>query len=157
MAKGSIENVLTVLHRLDVRPYDYDVHVNFPGGVPVDGPSAGVTIAIAIYSAIKEKPVDNYLAVTGEVSIHGKVKPVGGVVAKVEAAKQAGAKRVLIPQENWQSIFADMKGIEVIPVTTVQQAIQLALVEPAEEEAAIVASFAVPVQAEELASSTLSL
>jgi Lon-like ATP-dependent protease len=156
MAKGSIENVLTVLHRLGIQPYDYDLHINFPGGVPVDGPSAGITIATAIYSAIMEKPVDNYLAMTGEVSIHGKVKPVGGVVAKVEAARQAGAKRVLIPEENWQSLFADMEGIEVIPVATVQQVLELALVEPVqlEEEAA---PYTLPVSAEDLASSPLSL
>jgi Lon-like ATP-dependent protease len=157
MAKGSIENVLTVLHRLGIKPYDYDLHINFPGGVPVDGPSAGVTIAIAIYSAIMEKPVDNYLAVTGEVSIHGKVKPVGGVVAKVEAARQAGAKRVLIPEENWQSIFAEMEGIQVIPVSTVEEAIRLALMEEMEEEAAM-APFALPVQAADgLASSSLPI
>ncbi|MDA5108955.1 MULTISPECIES: ATP-dependent protease LonB [Brevibacillus] len=154
MAKGSIENVLTVLNRLGVQPYDYDLHINFPGGVPVDGPSAGITIAAAIYSAIKERPVDNLVAMTGEVSIHGKVKPVGGVVAKVEAARQAGAKRVLIPEENWQSLFADMKGIEVIPVSTVQQAIELALLAEPETESA---GFTLQLPAEDLASSPLSL
>jgi ATP-dependent Lon protease len=154
MAKGSIENVLTVLNRLGVQPYDYDLHINFPGGVPVDGPSAGITIAAAIYSAIKERPVDNLVAMTGEVSIHGKVKPVGGVVAKVEAARQAGAKRVLIPEENWQSLFADLKGIEVIPVSTVQQAIELALLAEPETESA---GFTLQLPAEDLASSPLSL
>ncbi|CAJ1003456.1 MULTISPECIES: ATP-dependent protease LonB [Brevibacillus] len=154
MAKGSIENVLTVLNRLGVQPYDYDLHINFPGGVPVDGPSAGITIAVAIYSAIKERPVDNLVAMTGEVSIHGKVKPVGGVVAKVEAARQAGAKRVLIPEENWQSLFADMQDIEVIPVSTVQQAIDLALLAEPETESA---GFTLQLPAEDLASSSLSL
>jgi len=157
MAKGSIENVLTVLHRLGIKPYDYDLHINFPGGVPVDGPSAGITIAVAIYSAIMEKPVDNLLAMTGEVSIHGKVKPVGGVVAKVEAARQAGATRVLIPEENWQSIFEEMEGVQVIPVSTVEEALQLAMVEETQEESAVV-PFSVPMQAAEgLASSTLPL
>lgn len=127
MAKGSIENVLTVLERLGEKPFDYDLHINFPGGVPVDGPSAGVTIAVAIYSAIHGIPVDNLVALTGEVSIHGKVKPVGGVVAKVEAAKQAGVKRVLIPEENWQSIFTAQDGIEVIPISHVEEALRLAL------------------------------
>lgn len=157
MAKGSIENVLTVLQRLGVKPYDYDLHINFPGGVPVDGPSAGITIAVAIYSAIVEKPVDNLLAMTGEVSIHGKVKPVGGVVAKVEAARQAGATRVLIPEENWQSIFAEMEGIKVIPVATVTEAIELSLikVEQTVDEPTVV-PFSVPLPAAEgLASSTL--
>ena len=157
MAKGSIENVLTVLHRLGLKPHDYDLHINFPGGVPVDGPSAGIAIAVAIYSAIMEKPVDNLLAMTGEVSIHGKVKPVGGVVAKVEAARQAGATRVLIPEENWQSIFAEMDSVQVIPVATVEEAIGLALVEEVQEETAVV-PFTVPMQATEgIASSTLPI
>lgn len=107
MARSSLDNVLTVLRKfLHVRPDDYDIHVNFPGGVPVDGPSAGVTMVIAIYSAIAEVPVDHRFAVTGEVSIRGLVKPVGGIVAKLEAARLAGARTVIIPQENWQQSFA---------------------------------------------------
>lgn len=156
MAKGSIENVLTVLQRMGVRSYDYDLHINFPGGVPVDGPSAGIAIATAICSAIKEVPVDNLLAMTGEVSIHGKVKPVGGVVAKVEAARMAGATRVLIPEENWQSIFADMKGIEVIPVSAVSQVLELALLEQ-EEPKTEETGFTLQLPSEELASSPMSL
>ncbi|MET3290466.1 UNVERIFIED_CONTAM: Lon-like ATP-dependent protease [Brevibacillus sp. OAP136] len=152
-AKGSIENVLTVLHRLGVAPYDYDLHINFPGGMPVDGPSAGLTIAIAIFSAIQKKRIDNLLAVSGEISIHGKVKPVGGIVAKVEAARQAGATRVLIPEENWQSIFKEMEGIQVIPVSMVQEGLKLALLDeeveletPASERAPLT----LPVQTDEL-------
>ena len=57
---------------------------------------------------------------TGEISIHGRVKPIGGVLAKVEAAFQAGAKTVIIPAENWQSIFDNLEGLRVIPVDTVQ-------------------------------------
>ncbi|NLC77582.1 MAG: ATP-dependent protease LonB [Clostridia bacterium] len=129
MAKGSVENVLTILRRnLDVDPRDYDIHVNFPGGVPVDGPSAGVTIATAIYSAIKGLPVDNRVAMTGEVSIRGEVKPVGGVVAKVEAARQAGAKKVFIPKDNWQDLFDNLHDIKVIPVTHLEEVIQGALI-----------------------------
>jgi Lon-like ATP-dependent protease len=129
MAKGSVENVLTVLRRvMNVNPYDYDLHVNFPGGIPVDGPSAGITMAAAIYSAIKDIPIDNKVAMTGEVSIRGRVLPIGGVVAKIEAAKQAGATRVLIPKDNWQEMFRTMQGIEIIPVERVEQAIELALV-----------------------------
>jgi len=111
-----------------VDPRDYDIHVNFPGGVPVDGPSAGVTIATAIYSAIKGLPVDNRVAMTGEVSIRGEVKPVGGVVAKVEAARQAGAKKVFIPKDNWQDLFDNLHDIKVIPVTHLEEVIQGALI-----------------------------
>jgi Lon-like ATP-dependent protease len=127
MARGSIENVLTVLRRLGMSPYDYDLHINFPGGIPIDGPSAGVSMATAIASAIRQIPVDNTVAMTGEVSIHGKVKPVGGVVAKVEAAFQAGATKVIIPKENWQEIFAGLNGLQVIPVETVDEVLHHAL------------------------------
>lgn len=116
MAKGSLDNVLTVLRRNGFQPENFDLHINFPGGTPVDGPSAGVAMAVAIASAITKQPVDNKLAMTGEVSIHGSVKPVGGVIAKVEAAFQAGAEKVLIPKENWQAIFEGLEGVSVIPV-----------------------------------------
>lgn len=130
MARSSLDNVLTVLRKfLHVRPDDFDIHVNFPGGVPIDGPSAGVTMVTAIYSAITEQPVDNELALTGEVSIRGLVKPVGGIVAKLEAARLAGARRVIIPQENWQESFRDLAAhdFEVIPVERIQQVIELAM------------------------------
>lgn len=127
MAKGSVENVLTVLKQyLEEDPRDYDIHVNFPGGVPVDGPSAGVAIAVAVYSAFTGRPVDNRTAMTGEVSIRGLVKPVGGVAAKVEAARQAGCTRVIIPQENWQESFARLPGIRVVPVERLDEVFALA-------------------------------
>ncbi len=128
-AKGSVDNVITVIRKfLEVDPRDYDVHLNFPGGVPIDGPSAGTAIAVAIYSAIMEKPVDNMLAMTGEVSIRGEVKPVGGVPAKLEAAAQAGIRRVLIPEANWQDSFARF-GLDIIRVTRIEEVIGLAMME----------------------------
>ncbi len=129
MAKGSVENVLTVLtNQYHIDFADYDVHVNFPGGTPVDGPSAGLTIAISIYSAIYNQPIDNKVAMTGEISIRGFVKPVGGVNAKVAAAKQAGAQRVLIPKENWQVLYGKM-DIEVIPIEHISEAIPYAILD----------------------------
>jgi len=124
MAKGSIENVLTVLRTIGLDPYSFDLHVNFPGGTPIDGPSAGIAMATAIASAMNHVPIDNKLAMTGEVSIHGKVKPIGGVIAKVEAAFQAGATTVIIPRENWQEIFSGLNGLKVIPVDTIQEVFQ---------------------------------
>ncbi|MBM7563802.1 ATP-dependent protease LonB [Paenibacillus sacheonensis] len=121
MAKGSIENVLTVLRRMGMKPENYDLHINFPGGTPIDGPSAGIAMATAIASAIKGEAINNKLAMTGEMGIHGNVKPVGGVLAKVEAAFQAGADTVIIPRENWQAIFADLQGVQVIPVDHVEE------------------------------------
>ncbi|CCJ33884.1 MULTISPECIES: ATP-dependent protease LonB [Caloramator] len=128
-SKGSVENVLTVLRQyLDIDTRDYDIHVNFPGGMPIDGPSAGVTITTAIYSAITEIPVDNEVAMTGEVSIRGFVKPVGGILAKIEAARKAGAKKVLIPKENYQENFKEM-DIEIIPVERIEEVLCEALVD----------------------------
>jgi Lon-like ATP-dependent protease len=131
MARGSVENVLTALKKfLAAASEDYDIHVNFPGGAPVDGPSAGVAMAVAIYSAITGKKVDNFSAMTGEISILGKVKPVGGIVPKVEAARQAGAKKVFIPRENHLSLFANYTDIEVIPVENLGEVLEQALAAP---------------------------
>jgi len=127
MAKGSIENVLTVLRSLGVPAHEYDIHVNYPGGVPVDGPSAGVAMALGIYSAINKIPVRQDVALTGEISIHGHVKPVGGVMAKVKAAKRAGAKKVIIPHENKQEMFEKIEGIQIIPVKHIHEALTLSL------------------------------
>ncbi len=124
-AKASVENALTVLRRyLDVDCREYDIHLNFPGGVPIDGPSAGIAIAVALYSAILNIPVNGDLAMTGELSIRGKVKPVGGVTIKLETAKQAGIKKVIIPKENWQELYNDM-GISVIPVDNIAEVLDI--------------------------------
>lgn len=140
MAKGSIENVVTVLKHMGVPTQDYDIHVNFPGGTPIDGPSAGISMATAIYSSIKGYKIDHELAMTGELSIHGSVKPIGGVVAKVEAAKQAGAKRVIIPRANYQAIFKEEVDIEVIPVDQLEEVFNIACLKETVNEEVIPAS-----------------
>ncbi|MBS4031076.1 MAG: ATP-dependent protease LonB [Clostridiales bacterium] len=128
MAKGSVENVLTVLQDyLDVNPRDFDIHINFPGGMPIDGPSAGISIATGIYSALTGIPVMHTVAMTGEISVRGYVRPVGGIICKVEAARQAGAKRIIIPKENWQQAFNKLTDIEVIPVDTLAEVLEMAL------------------------------
>ncbi|KUO58311.1 MAG: Lon protease [Gracilibacter sp. BRH_c7a] len=129
MARSSLENVLTVLRReLKIEPRKFDIHVNFPGGIPLDGPSAGVAMATAVYSAIKKCKVDNTVALTGELSIRGRVKPVGGVTAKIEAAIQAGCKKVYIPKENWQSRFNSyLEDVEIIAVETIHEVLQTIL------------------------------
>ena len=114
-ARESVENVLTILKKyfhLDCTKYD--LHINFPGGIPLDGPSAGIALVTVVYSALTGKPVDNLVAMTGEVSILGTVLPVGGIIPKLKAAKEAGAKRVLIPAENWQDAFEDERA-QIIP------------------------------------------
>lgn len=123
-ARNSIDNVITVLERLyNIDTKKYDIHVNFPGGMPVDGPSAGISMAAVIYSAITGRCVDNKIAMTGEISIHGEVKPVGGVTAKITGAIKAGATKVLIPKENWQEAYKDYKDIKVMPVNTIKEVI----------------------------------
>ncbi|WHX65629.1 ATP-dependent protease LonB [Peribacillus frigoritolerans] len=127
MAKGSIENVITVLRSMGVPANQFDIHVNFPGGSPVDGPSAGIAMATGIYSAIYKIPVDHTVAMTGEISIHAGVKPIGGVIPKIKAAKLAGAKKVIIPAENMQPLLSEIKDIEIIPVSNVKEVLDQAL------------------------------
>lgn len=134
MARGSVENVITAIRKfLGVNPSDFDIHINFPGGVPIDGPSAGVTLATAIYSAITGIAVDNEVAMTGEISIRGGVMPIGGIVPKIAAAKEAGAKRVIIPKENWQEMFRTEEEIQIIPVERIEEVIKEALIKPVKE------------------------
>lgn len=128
-AKCSVENVITVIERVfNIDCDNYDLHINFPGGAPVDGPSAGISIASAVYSAILNIAVDNEVAMTGELSIHGEVKPIGGVNAKIQAAIKAGAKTIIIPEDNWQDSFKQFKDVKVIPVKNIKEVIELALI-----------------------------
>ncbi len=129
MAKGAVENVLTVLRvNYDIIIEDFDIHLNFPGGIPVDGPSAGISIAVAIYSSIKKMKVDNLIAMTGEISVQGKVKPVGGVISKVDAARKAGIEKILIPKDNCLNIFKEFPEIQVIPVEDLNQVFEHAFI-----------------------------
>ncbi len=127
MAKGSIENVITVLRSIGVPANQFDIHVNFPGGSPVDGPSAGIAMATGIYSAIYKIPVDHTVAMTGEIGIQGDVRPIGGVIPKIKAAKLAGAKTVIIPAENVQPLLYEIEDIEIIPVHKVEEVFERAL------------------------------
>ncbi len=125
MILSSVNNVLTALAcQMGVRARDYDIHLNFPGGTPVDGPSAGLAAAFSIYSAIKEVPIRPFISFTGEVSIKGEIKAVGGVEQKLRAAKEAGLQLALIPKANWQERYCK-NHIKVIPVKTLSQAIEI--------------------------------
>ncbi|HZJ57108.1 MAG TPA: ATP-dependent protease LonB [Clostridia bacterium] len=133
-AKSSVDNVMTVIRKfLDVDPRDYDIHLNFPGGIPIDGPSAGISIVIAIYSAITGLPIDNNSAMTGEISIRGEVKPVGGINAKLHAAVGAGVKKVIIPKDNWNEQHSAY-GIEIIPVRRIEEVIEQVVCKGREEQ-----------------------
>lgn len=119
--KASIENVLTLLsEKYNTNPKNYNIHLNFPGGMPVDGPSAGIAIFTALYSAIHNIPIRNDFAFTGEISIFGNVLPVGGVKEKVEAANNAGATKVFIPKDNDRS-YLHSYSANVIPVASVSE------------------------------------
>ena len=146
--RNSVENVLTVLKNyFSVDPSLYDIHINFPGGVPVDGPSAGLPIAVALYSAFLDRPADNKTAMTGEISIRGEIKPVGGIIAKVEAARMAGVKQVLIPRENYLELFDKFTDCRVIPVDSIGEVLDMVLLPAASPPTLISESEIVPVSA----------
>lgn len=125
-ARGSAENVRTLLAKLGYALGERDLHINFPGGAPVDGPSAGAAMAVVAVSAITGRPVDGHSAVTGEITVHGAVKAVGGVPAKVEAARQAGISRVFIPRENdVETLHA--AGVEIVCVSAISEVLDALL------------------------------
>ncbi|WP_294371864.1 ATP-dependent protease LonB [uncultured Clostridium sp.] len=129
-AYSSVQNVMTVLDNLfNLNTEKYDIHINIPGGMPVDGPSAGITIATAIYSAITERKVNRFVAMTGEISILGMVKPIGGVRAKISAAVKGGAQKVIIPKDNYDKSLEDIEGVEIFPVYSFKEVIKIALEE----------------------------
>ncbi len=125
MAKDSVFNAASVIRRISGKDIgNYDIHVNIIGGGRIDGPSAGAAITAAILSAIEEKPVRQDLAMTGEISLQGKVKAVGGIFEKIYGAKQAGMKKVIVPKENEKDVPVDLKGIEVILASTIDEALK---------------------------------
>ncbi|MBV8432984.1 MAG: Lon family ATP-dependent protease [Candidatus Eremiobacteraeota bacterium] len=125
MAKDSVFNASSVLRALvGIDSADFDVHVNVVGGGNIDGPSAGLAIFLALYSATTKTPLPQDVAITGELSIQGKVRGVGGVVEKLYAARQAGMRRIIVPKENVREIDAALAGVEVVPVATVEQVLR---------------------------------
>lgn len=132
-ARGSAENVRTLLDEMGYPLGRHNLHINFPGGAPVDGPSAGAAMTLVALSAITGRPVDGNCAVTGEISVQGKIRPVGGVPSKVEAAKLAGLSRVYVPADNLAET-AHISGIEVIPASTLQDVMEGMLLPAAEVE-----------------------
>lgn len=122
---ASVKNVLTVMQReFGILIKNYNLHINFPSSVPVDGPSAGIAIFSAVYSAIENIKIDATLAMTGEISIKGAICGVGEVPLKLRAAINAGAERAIIPKANWQSVFSEYP-IEIIPVSTIFEVIDV--------------------------------
>ena len=123
MAHDSFFNATSVIRRVcGDNLGDYDVHVNVVGGGKVDGPSAGLAVVTAIVSSLKGRPIPGDIAMTGEISLHGKVKPVGGVVEKIYGAQQADIRQVFIPAANAPEIEDLFPDIEVIPVASIEDA-----------------------------------
>ncbi len=142
MTRDSVHNAASVVRRLTGEELsDFDIHVNVVGGGDVDGPSAGAAVLVAVISSIEGVPVRQDVALTGEISVRGRVKPVGGLYQKIYGARQAGVTRVIVPSENKDDMPAVVPGVTLLPVATIQEVLDLLLVRDgdraAEEGAAV--------------------
>ena len=145
--KESVHAALSCLRSrtapLGIQPDFYktkDIHVHFPeGAVPKDGPSAGIAITTAMLSALTERRVRPYLAMTGEVTLRGRVLPIGGLKEKTMAAYRSGVRTVIIPQENQRDLSeidpVVREGLRFVPAETIDTVLAEALLYP--EQAAV--------------------
>ena len=134
-AKAALSYVRSISGRLGLAPEWYeknDIHIHVPeGATPKDGPSAGITMVTALASAVTGIPVRQDVAMTGEVTIRGRILPIGGLKEKMLAAKQADLKEIIIPSKNikdWEEIPMEIKeGMEVCPCESVEEVLKMAL------------------------------
>jgi len=127
----SVVKILIDNNKLAVTQEDiykkYDLHIHVPeGATPKDGPSAGITMAVAIASILSEKRIDNRVAMTGELTLTGKVLPIGGLKEKLIAAYKAGVTKVIIPQKNFDRDIEDipievLHAIKIVPVISIDE------------------------------------
>ena len=123
MAKDSVFNAASVMRQLTGRDiHDYDIHVNVIGGGNIDGPSAGTAILAAIVSAVTGAAIRQDVAVTGEISLQGEMKPVGGVFEKAYGARQAGISTLIIPWENKKDIPEEHLGLTIYRLKKAEEA-----------------------------------
>ena len=109
-----------------------DIHIHMPeGGIPKDGPSAGITMASAIISALTGRPVLKHVGMTGEITLRGRVLPIGGVREKVLAAHRAGLKTVILPEKNMKDLVELPKTVKsemkIVPVKHMDDVLDIAL------------------------------
>ncbi|HJD27833.1 MAG TPA: endopeptidase La [Candidatus Blautia avicola] len=134
-AQAGISYIRSVADQYNIDPeffQKHDLHIHIPeGAVPKDGPSAGITMATAMLSAITGTPVKANVAMTGEITLRGRVLPIGGLKEKLLAAKSAGIEKVLIPSENQADVVEMDKeitqGLEIVPVNTMEEVLKHAL------------------------------
>ena len=139
IAKEAVWNVSAIIKKIMGRDIsNYDVHIQFVGTYEgVEGDSASISIATAVISALEKIPVRQDIAMTGSLSVKGEVLPVGGVTQKIEAAIQAGLKKVIIPKDNLDDVLLDAEHegrIEIIPVTRIEEVLEHALLDSKEKD-----------------------
>ncbi len=129
IAKEAITNVSAIFKKYSGKSLiNYDIHIQFLQTYEgVEGDSASVSVATSVISALEKIPVRQDVAMTGSLSIRGEVLPIGGVNAKILAAKEAGIKEVLIPKSNEKDVLVDKKGIKITPVENIAEVLEHAL------------------------------
>ena len=133
IAKEAVENVAALIKKYTGEDIsNHDIHVQFVGSREgTEGDSASISVATAVISALEEVPVDQSVCMTGSLSVRGQVLPVGGVTAKIEAAAEMGARKVLIPRANLRDVLLEDKylgKVEITPVDTLSDVLEEALV-----------------------------
>ena len=133
-ALASAQNAaLSFINRFGLDMSDYDVSFSVPGGVPMDGPSAGIALCVALMSAITGKAPVSALAMTGEITPRGEVRPVGGVREKLLAGIEAGAETLIIPKANWESSFSALEAT-ILTAEDITEVMRISFGLGAEEE-----------------------
>lgn len=126
MAKDSVFNAASVIRKItNMDINDYDIHVNVIGGGKIDGPSAGAAITVCIISALTDRPIRQDIAITGEISLRGNVKPVGGIFEKIYGARRKGIKLVAIPKDNEKEVPLGLEDIEVKSISHIEELMEI--------------------------------
>ena len=140
-AQAALSYMKSRSHQLDFSPdlfERFDIHIHIPeGAIPKDGPSAGITMATALISAVTERKVNKDVGMTGEITLRGRVLPVGGIREKVLAAHRAGLHTVIIPDRNLKDLVDVPKKVltdlKIVPVIHMDQVLEIALHPPSEK------------------------